>query len=206
MTDQYQSQGFKEKKRGSVWSPERTWTAWVCWHGAPGPPRSSGRSVFGLAAHCSWPAKHIHELKTECDCLYGWIKKWSHTQKSQKKIMNPTDIGRNAEEEEEENLPNTTHSNIQVTLWSWVPRSWLPCHASHQTLRHLSFNCHLTVIFLPRKPPLAQTLTQAVEFVCLFVGCLLNVATTCKCTGPTSPSTDPIMSRAWQGSHLNANF
>ena len=40
-------------------------------------------------------------MEVECDYLYGWIMKWSHTQKSQPKMVNPRDTAGNAEEEEE---------------------------------------------------------------------------------------------------------
>ena len=34
----------------------------------------------------------MKSTKTECDYLYGWIKKRSHTQKSHPKVVNPRDI------------------------------------------------------------------------------------------------------------------
>lgn len=40
--------------------PGKTWTAWACWHGAPGLQRSSGRSGYGWAVHCSSPDNGMH--------------------------------------------------------------------------------------------------------------------------------------------------
>ena len=40
-------------------------------------------------------------MKTECDYLYGWIKKTFTYQKISPKTVNPRDIAGNAEEEEE---------------------------------------------------------------------------------------------------------
>ena len=46
-------------------------------------------------------------MKTECDYLYGWIKKKNHTQKKNDHIknliemVNPRDIAGNAEEDDE---------------------------------------------------------------------------------------------------------
>ena len=36
--------------------------------------------------------QHTPSTKTECDYLNGWIKKWSHTQISHPKMVNPRDI------------------------------------------------------------------------------------------------------------------
>ena len=36
--------------------------------------------------------QHAPSTKTECDYLNGWIRKWSHTQKSHPKVVNPRDI------------------------------------------------------------------------------------------------------------------
>ena len=36
--------------------------------------------------------QHAPSVKTECDYLNGWIKKWSHTQKSHPKMVNTRDI------------------------------------------------------------------------------------------------------------------
>ena len=36
--------------------------------------------------------QHAPSTKTECDYLNGWIKKWSHTQKSRPKMVNLRDI------------------------------------------------------------------------------------------------------------------
>ena len=48
--------------------------------------------------------QHAPSMKTECDYLYGWIKNWSHTQKSHPNMVNPRDLAGKAEEEEEEEL------------------------------------------------------------------------------------------------------
>ena len=45
-------------------------------------------------------------MKTDCDYLNGWIKKWSHMQKSHPEMVNPRSIAGNTEgEEEEEETP-----------------------------------------------------------------------------------------------------
>ena len=40
-------------------------------------------------------------MKMECDYFYGWIKKKKVTQKILPKVMNPWDIARKAEDEED---------------------------------------------------------------------------------------------------------
>ena len=56
----------------------------------------------------------------ECDYLYGWIKKRSHTQKSlSKKVMKPRDLAGNEEEEKK----FTTHT---VASLEWLDGSVLP--------------------------------------------------------------------------------
>ena len=44
---------------------------------------------------------HMRPTKTECDYLNGWIKKWSHTQKSHPEWRTPEIKLGNAEEEED---------------------------------------------------------------------------------------------------------
>ena len=57
-------------------------------------------------------------MKTECDYLCGWIKKWSHMQKSHQKMVNPTDIAWNSEEEEKKPM-NLLKINVISTLSEW---------------------------------------------------------------------------------------
>ena len=53
-------------------------------------------------------------MKTECDYLYGWIKKRSHMQKAHQKMVNPRDIAWNAEEEEGKHQSNFLQKNMNI--------------------------------------------------------------------------------------------
>ena len=66
------------------------------------PSHGLKRSRHSCPSRQQKQTQHAPSTKTECDYLYGWIKKRSHAQKSHKKKMKPRVIAGNAEEDEEE--------------------------------------------------------------------------------------------------------
>ena len=80
--------------------------------------------------------QHAPSTKMECDYLNGWIKKWSHTQKSHPKMVNPRDIAGERKQTNihmfSDGLPSTISLAwwVGVAIWCaatpWVQNSMKP--------------------------------------------------------------------------------
>ena len=76
--------------------------------------------------------QHAPSTKTECDYLNAWIKKWSHTQKSHPKVVNPRDIAGERKKKKKKKKKKNDRGNSRSLAWL-VFR-----HNKHETSAHRS--------------------------------------------------------------------
>ena len=144
--------------------------------------------------------QHAPSTKTECDYLNGWIKKRSHTQKSHPKLVNPRDI---AGERKKKKKKKNSSQSYDSTGEQLLDLPLLCIYADLSFVGGLTSQQHASV----SQGPICSD-----NFMCCHTEREVADQTfhltpsQYTDTGPTSPSADPIMPGAWQGSHRSANF
>ena len=152
-------------------------------------------------------SKYLASTKTACDYLNGWIKKRSHTQKSHSKAVNPRDIAGERKREKEKKISCCIFKrNLK----------FFSKHSTQLMEKEERRRRCLFVGWLLNIPATSYSVSQGRNCSDNFTCCHTEIQVADQTfyltqsqytdTGPTSPSADPIMPGAWQGSHWSANF